>query len=487
MRETAPWSRRRGRITPVLAVSLGAMLLLPVAASSQEDEPLVNPLPDPAPSNLTLTLEEFAQLPSTEPTPAPTDSRLQRTNRINYLGEVPDGSGRLYVPDLNGPMYLLDEDGDHTLYLDVRGEFEEHFHNHAGLGTGFGFVAFHPEFADNGRFYTVHTESGGAMDEHEPDLPIYRSQSNHGIVTEWTAHDPAADTFAGTHREVLRLGFATQIHGIQQIGFNPTATAGDEDYGLLYVAAGDGGNAVDSDNPRDLSTPQGKLLRIDPLGNDSGNGQYGIPASNPFVGDADALGEIYAYGFRDPHRFSWDPIGNHRLFLGDIGEHQIEEINEIRAGHDYGWADREGPFLARGRLIYDLPSDDDQYDYTYPVAAYDHDRDPGQTGDAGVAVVGGFVYRGADLPQLRGWYVFGDIVRGHVYGTRAGQMRIERGSLAPIERLALRDADGRDVTMQDLADDTRVDLRFGVDGDGELYVLSKSSGTIWRVTDAQRN
>lgn len=478
------------RRSPLLALGLIAGLcaaLLPATAAHSQDAdgPIFDPLPDPELSDLGIVLEEFAQLPESDPSSGTvTDRRLMRHNRINYLGEMPDGSGRLYVPDLNGKLYLLDHDGDHTEYLDVESHFAEHWHDHRGLGTGFGFVAFHPEFADNGRFYTVHTESGGAIAEHEPDLPVFRRQDTQGIITEWTADDPSADTFSGTNRQVLRVGFATQIHGFQQIGFNPTARPGDADHGLLYIAVGDGGNAVGNDNPQDLSTPHGKLFRIDPLGSNSSNGQYGIPDDNPFVDTEGALGEIWAYGFRDPHRFSWDPQAGNRMFLGDIGEWQIEEINEIRPGHNYGWSHREGPFEVRAdRQLYPLPEDDAELGYTYPVAAYDHNREPGQTGDLGVAVVGGFVYRGKALPALRGHYILGDIVDGGMAHVKAAHLRIEDEELAPLQELRIFDTDGNETGLQEMIGDSRVDLRLGIDGAGELYVLSKGAGTIWRVVD----
>ncbi|WP_418606560.1 PQQ-dependent sugar dehydrogenase [Georgenia sp. SUBG003] len=155
----------------------------------------------------------------------------------------------------------------------------------------------------------------------------------------------------------------------------PACPSSDEDYGLLYMLV-DGGNGVGNSNPQDLATPHGKIFRIDPLGDDSENGQYGVPGTNPFVDTPGALGEIYAVGMRDPHRISWDPQGDNRMFLGHIGEWQVESIYEVRAGDNFGWSEREGPFLAENRQIYPLPANDDEFGFTYPVAAYDHNRDP---------------------------------------------------------------------------------------------------------------
>jgi glucose/arabinose dehydrogenase len=454
-------------------------------ASGDDEERILDPLPDPTLSTLALTLEEYAQLPESQPDPPPTDERLNRTNRINYLGEVPDGSGRQYVPDLNGVMYLL-VDGEPVEYIDVGAEFAPDFWNHQGLGSGSGFMAFHPEFAENGKLYTVHTEARGALDNKTPDLPGPDDPSHHGVLTEWTADDPSADTFSGTRREMLRISLQTFIHGFQQIGFNPTAEPGDEDYGLLYTAIGDGGGAVFTDVTQNLGRPEGAIFRIDPFGDNSSNGQYGIPDSNPFVDDPDALGETYAYGLRNPHRFSWDPAGDNRMYVANIGEWHIESIYEVRPGDNFGWSEREGPFMVGDdRWPLPLPEDDHKYGYTYPVAAYDHNREPGQTGDLGVAVVGGFVYRG-EIPQLKGLYVFGDIVGGQMYFARASQMYQERDEMARIQEFRLRNEAGELVTMQDLTGLNRIDLRFGQDADGGLYVLSKGSGSIWKITDARR-
>ena len=200
------------------------------------------------------------------------------------------------------------------------------------------------------------------------------------MVTEWTARNPDANTFRGTSREILRLGFASQIHGIQQIDFNPTAAKRDGDYGLLYLAVGDGGIGLNTDIPQELDNPYGKIWRIDPDGTDGPNGQYGVPRSNPFVGDTGALGEIYALGMRDPHRFSWDAGGQHRLYLGHIGQHAIEGVYEVRAGDNLGWSTVEGRFVydnADECNLYSLPEDHEAWGFTYPVAAFDHDPPPG--------------------------------------------------------------------------------------------------------------
>ncbi|PXY35531.1 hypothetical protein BA062_08440 [Prauserella flavalba] len=468
-------------------VALVATLLSGTQAAAQADAPIMDPIPeDPVTSGLGLTVEEVAQFPDSEPTPAPTDPRLMRHARINHLGELPDGSGRQYVPDLNGNLYFLADGGDPYVYLDVKAQFPDFFSG-KGMGQGFGFVAFDPRFEHNGTFYTVHTEAGAALQK-PTTYPAQPRTQYHGIVTEWIADDPGADVFSGTHREVLRFGFAQQIHGIQQIDFNPTASRHDEDYGLLYVAVGDGGLGVSSTEPQDLSTPHGKILRIDPDGTGSGNGRYGVPASNPFVGKEGALGEIWAYGMRDPHRFSWDPKSPHRMYLGHIGQHAIEAVYEVREGDNLGWSEREGTFRYErgdGCWLYPLPEDDDKYDYVYPVAQYDHNPPPDwDCGDVGRAISGGFVYRG-EIPELRGKYLFADLVDGRVFYTESSQMK--RGQdPATIHTLMIYDEHGNRVTTPELAGDDRVDLRFGRDAEGEVYLLAKANGKIWKVTGTQR-
>ncbi|UFU07979.1 PQQ-dependent sugar dehydrogenase [Ruania halotolerans] len=457
------------------------------AYTGEQEQPLLNPLPDPQQSTLGIEVTELAQLPESETTPQTQDQRLIRHNRITHLDEVPDGSGRLMVPDMNDILYLVDKDsGEYVPYLNVRDQFLDNFHNHAGLGTGLGFAEFHPEFAQNGIFYTVHTEGGSALSEDEPDFPSYGNTSFHSVITEWTAADPAAETFEGTSRELMRFPFAGRVHTVQQIAFNPTVEPGDADYGMLYILVGDGGNGVGNGNPQDLSTPQGTIMRIDTAGQDSANGQYGIPADNPFLGEPGALPEIYAVGMRDPHRISWDPAGEHTMYLGHIGEWQVESIYEVLPGDNFGWSEREGPFRADNRQIFPLPDDDADYGFTYPVTAYDHNRDPGQTGDAGVAVNGGFVYRG-DIPELQGRYLFTDLVRGWVLSADADEMIRNDGDpddLAPIEELRVFH-EGQETTFQELVGDSRVDLRFGADGDGELYLVAKADGKIWKVTGAR--
>jgi len=475
------------RITSTTAGGLGN-----IDSLSEDDGAPVGPISDPIPENpipsgLGLTLTQFTQFPQSTAVPTPTDPRLSnRRARINFIGQVP-GSTRLFTPDLNGKLYFVPPTGGTpTTYLDVGATVGSNFWSGRGLGSGFGFVAFHPDFATNGRFYTTHSEAAGALTS--PSTRPDWNQANavvHSVLTEWTATNPAAATFSGTRRQLVRIGFAAYIHAIQQIDFDSTARPGDADYGLLYLAVGDGGIGYTTTVPQDLQAPYGKILRIDPRGTNSPNGRYGIPAGNPFVGRPGALGELYAVGMRDPHRFSWDAT-TRRLFLGHIGEHDIEAVVDVRAGDNLGWSEREGAFVFNREEpcnLYPLPANDAQFGYVYPVAAYDHNAPPGHPcgADVGRAISGGFVYRGNALPALRGKYIFGDLVDGRVFYTNESQM-IRGGPLAPLYQLQIFNASGTQVTMADLAVSARVDLRFGVDRAGELYLLSKANGRVWKVT-----
>jgi Glucose / Sorbosone dehydrogenase len=468
----------------------------PTAPSPRETPPeVVRPAPPEPPeaaapsSRSALELEDYAAFPKSDPNPLPNDARLRRFARINYLGELPDGSRRMYVPDLNGMLYFI-VDGVVTPYLDVGSTFEPEFFASVGLGSGLGFVTFHPEFAQNGKFYTTHTEADAALQDSVPDLTPQPDTAFHSVITEWIADDPTANTFTGTSREVLRLGFTFRIHHIQQISFNPTATNGSEDYGLLYLGVGDGGLGVESDEPQDLTTPQGKILRIDPAGNDSDNGNYGIPGDNPFVGDPAALGEIYAYGLRDPHRFSWDSAGEHRMFLAHIGEHDFESLYDVLPGDNFGWSEREGRSVHNSAdmcsSLSPLPADDASFGYAYPLAEYSHERPPELACflDAGHAISGGFMYRGP-VEGLRGKYIFGDLVDGRVMYVEESEMRRNPARGATIHLLKVIDPSGKEMTVPELVGDTRVDLRFGTDSGNNLYLLSKANGKIWRVTGAR--
>ena len=477
---------------PFTTLDSSAVLAIMGYLHTQQESPeavtaatLENVLTDPIPtkiqrSGVALVLEPVAQAPATRPEPP-----VARINKMLMLpgesspGESSPGQAnqpeRMFIHDLQGILYEV-RDGQFRPYLNLR-EQQPNFIDKPGLATGFGSFAFHPEFYDNGLLYTTHTEPAGtAPADYAFDDSI--DVTLQWVVTAWNTDDPTAATFRGAPRELLRINMVTGIHGMQELTFNPTANPGSEDYGLLYLGIGDGGATLHghAELCQDLSRPWGTILRIDPQSSDSANGRYGIPPNNPYAqdGDEQTLGEIFAYGFRNPHRISWDTGGKHTMLISGIGEKNVEELNLGVAGANYGWPQREGTFLIDERgdisLPYPLPPNDDELDFTYPVAQYDHDE--------GNAISGGFVYHGEAVPELQGKYVFGDIVTGRLFSVDVNQLKL--GQQAEIRELGLR-VDGQPTTLREVTGINRVDLRFGLGFQNELYLFTKSDGRVWKV------
>lgn len=444
-----------------------SVLILALISSGFISAQITNPIPETIkPSGLVYQLEEMFTIPIS--------SGQAPKARINMLREAPDGSDRLFIVDLNGKFWVVN-DGVPELYANPVAIFPN-FIAQPGKGTGFGAFAFHPEFSDNGILYTAHAEKTSSK---TADFsPIQDSGIElQWVVTEWTANNPLDNKFEGNRREILRLDFPGIFHGIQEITFNPTVSPGDEDYGLLYICIGDGASSLKyfNDNLQNTQSFLGSILRIDPLGSNSLNGEYGIPTSNPFVDIPESMGEVWANGFRNPHRISWDSEGDHKMLIGDIGEKHIEEINLGVAGANYGWSQREGTFLydrSQGQdAIFELPSDDESFNYTYPVAMYDHDE--------GFAIVGGTIYRGSEFPELDGKYIFGDIVKGRIFIVNADDL--EQGSFGEITEIEFVDSDGKPTSLLEILNYDRADLRFGTDSKGELYILTKVDGKVRKL------
>lgn len=428
---------------------------------------LINPIPEKvALSNLTLVLEEqFVVPPSSEVPPL---------TRINKLSAIP--GGRLFLHDLRGKLLEVGDDQNLSVYIDLAAKFPN-FIDNPGKGTGFGSWAFHPDFQQNGLFYTTHNEPAGSAPADFP-VPDSIKVTVQGVLSEWKVSDPGASQFSGSPRELLRVDMFGGAHTFQELTFNPLSKPGSADYGMLYLGLGDASTALGGfpflcDSKENI---WGSVIRINPAGNNSPNGQYGIPEDNPFVNDPKAVREIWAYGFRNPHRISWDETGSGKMFITNIGQHSVEEVNLGMAGANYGWPNREGTFLfdvnANPELVYPVQGDD--AGYTYPVVQYDHDE--------GSAVSGGFVYSGSNLPQLRGKYIFGDISLGTLFYAEVAEMN--QGQQAQVYRLQLA-LGGQVSDMETITGSKRVDLRLGTDGEGELYLLSKANGAVYKVVDCQ--
>ena len=440
----------------------------PVTVSSGGTPPLTNPLPQPIDSSgLVVDVEFVAEIPASA-----TQGFKTRITKLDFM----PGSDRLFIVDIRGKLYEL-QNNKPVVYMDMA-KVKPNFIDKPGLATGFGSFAFHPDFLKNGLLYTTHTEGPGSApaDFHYADsIPV----TLQWVVSEWKTGKPNEFPFKGTSRELLRIDMVTGMHGVQEITFNPNSKPGDEDYGLLYIGVGDGA-CVESGFPflvQNIEKPWGSILRIDPAARNSTNKQYGIPPSNPFVDDENrqAVREIYAYGFRNPHRITWSKKG--QMLASNIGQAHIESVNLILPGRNYGWPIREGTFLVNpyGDItkVFPLPENDAEYNITYPVAQYDHDE--------GLAISGGFEYTAEEMSQLKGRYLFADMNNGRLYYIDLDDVR--PGHITSIKEWNITHG-GKPTSTSELCGSKRVDLRFGKDARGDIYFFSKQDGKVYRLADA---
>lgn len=453
-----------------------------VALWTSAQAQIADPIPGDVPfGTVRIELAVFAQIPASS-------GGGTGHARINHL--KPDGTGRLFVNDLRGRMYLVSE-GNADVYLDLEAEVGNAFRDSPGLGTGFTSFAFHPEFATNGVFYTAHAESGGTA---TADFPISGSTDLQGVISEWTATTPSATTWSGTRRELMRVDLVGTIHGMQEISFNTAAGPSSPDYGMLYICIGDAQSTIRGrpELTHRLDGVLGSILRIDPMGTNSVNGNYGIPADNPWAADGDenTFGEIYVYGFRNPHRISWDANDETVMFAGEIGERNVEEINLIEPGNDYGWNVREGTFVINpdwennpsagdNDEVFPLPADDATLGFTYPIAQWDHDE--------GIAAIGGYVYRGSMHSDIVGQYIFADLAEGgKLYHLDAAS--VVQNTQMEFSRIRLVFNGTTYSTMSGVTvsgtGNRDSDMRFGYDENNELYILSKHDGKVYSVVGA---
>ncbi len=448
------------------AFLLGISLLAAPSVFGQ----LSNPIPATIPfSDLKVHLRQFAQIP------VGPKGNSENIPRINMVREVPDASGRMAVIDLNGYLYMLDGQGQHNLYLNFRDHFPK-FIDSPGKGTGSGAFAFHPEFADNGIFYTTHAEANGAATADFRPLDDSKITLQ-WVLTRWVCSDKNATTFSGSKKELVRMEFTTQIHGTQDIAFNPYAQKGDADYGMLYVCQGEGGASENGKylNVASKASFMGTIWRIDPEGNNSRNGKYGIPSDNPFVGEAGSVQETWAYGFRNPHRLAFEKKGEETLlFVGDIGQHNIEEVNLVKKGGHHGWDRREGTFEYKrtDRKVYNLPTTDAE-EYVYPVAQYDHGE--------GNAISLGAVWKAEHSPAFHGQFFLGDILHGHIF--HAPFEALTQGTPYPLQKAKIIIPNGSETVFRDWITAPRVDLRFATKRNGELLLFTKADGRIYTIHD----
>jgi mono/diheme cytochrome c family protein len=417
-----------------------------------------------AASDIQIDLDFFTQIPASSD-----KEPLTRISQMDWIKSV----NAWFVLDQRGKLYKL-EDKKATTWLDIA-QWKKNFINQPGLATGFGSFAFHPDYAENGIFYTTHSEAAHAK-KADFAIPDSIRQTLQWVLCEWKNTDPLGNTFKGTCRELMRIDMVAGIHGVQEIIFNPRSRRGDEDYRQLYIGVGDGG-ATENGYAFLTHHPDriwGTILRIDPLGKNSHNGRYGIPDKNPFVHskDSNTIREIYADGFRNPNRMLW--TSKAVMLATNIGQSNIEAIDIVLKGHDYGWPNREGKFLMYPdsdiNKIYPLPLNDSSFHYDYPVAAFDHDE--------GNAIAGGFVYEGHNIPELKGKYLFGDIPSGRLFCLNVADLKT--GKMATINEWFV-SLNGKRIPLRKLCGQNRVDLRFAQDEKGEVFIFTKPDGKIYRL------
>ena len=339
-----------------------------------------------------------------------------------YITPVPDGSGDLVVVEQAGLVKRFNPRAalTATKFLDLRGSVSRDG-NEEGLLS----IAFHPEYGHNGRLFVYYSAAG-------PRRSLVVEFAATGATASLRVPDPA------TAREILAVPQPYANHNGGLLLFGPD--------GMLYIALGDGGAGGDPlGHGQNRSTLLGSLLRIDVNGQDPGLA-YAIPADNPFVGAGDgSRAEIWAYGLRNPWRYSFDRVTG-ALWLADVGQERIEEVNRVVKGGNYGWNRMEG------RSCFKPPANCNTSGLVPPLSEYDHSQ--------GHSITGGYVYRGAALPALQGRYVFADFAVGTLWSI-------------PADTTVF-------VRPQPLLTSDALVSSFGQDEDGELYVTDLR-GRIYRL------
>jgi glucose/arabinose dehydrogenase len=341
-------------------------------------------------------------------------AQLRDPTHITHAG---DGSGRLLVVERAGRVVILREGvALPTPFLDITPLVL------SGGERGLLGLAFHPQYASNGRFFVAYTARSG-----DQVVAGYRVSSDPNVA------DPASA------KTILQMQDPAPNHNGGNLVFGPD--------GYLWIGTGDGGGAGDRfGNGQNRQTLLGKMLRIDI---DNGD-PYAIPADNPFVGSSDTRPEIWAIGLRNPWRYSFDRATGH-LYIGDVGQGAREEIDVQKAGsrggENYGWPRMEGT------QCYPASSSCDRSGLVLPVAEYGR--------DAGISVTGGYVYRGSAYPKLTGLYLFGDYGSGRIWS-------LDEPSPGEWRMVELTRSSGSLST-------------FGEDEAGELYIANMSEGRVYRV------
>ncbi len=374
------------RRIPAAALVAGAILIAAACTGGSAPPAGTTTLPATTPVTPTPSTRS-TPTPHPSASPTPFDPAALHLSLRLVAGQIPapvlvtnagDGTDRLFVLEKAGRIDVLQPGATRpSTFLDLTSRIASD--GEQGL-LG---LAFHPEFASNGRFYIDYTDTNG-----DTVLAEYRVSTG-----DSERADPASE------RQVLGIDQPYSDHNGGNLAFGPD--------GYLWISSGDGGGGGDPEGAgQRLDTLLGKILRIDVDTRTDGLA-YGIPPDNPFVGVAGARPEIWAYGLRNPWRFSFDRTTGD-LWIGDVGQNHYEEIDHVagnRAGSDFGWNVMEGD------SCYEPASGCDPAGLTLPVAVYNHSQ--------GCAVVGGFVYRGKRWPALLGAYLYTDYCSGTIWGLDA--------------------------------------------------------------------
>jgi hypothetical protein len=459
--------------------SIIAAIASTLTTAARAQEMTVDPYPTPIETKegvVAVSFVEFAKIPDVN----------GEAPRMMHLVNEPS-TKRIFVSLMTGALYSVSYDGKVvTQYLDINAPVFGVRVNSNGAERGVQSFAFHPQFNQPGtpgygKFY-VYTDTSDT--EPKPDFTTPGPKRSHDtVLLEWTAKNPAAPTYDGDKpRELFRAAHPFGNHNGGQIGFDPLAKPGTPEFGLLYVGFADGGSGGDPMNlAQNLGSAFGKILRLDPLGNNSANGHYGIPASNPFVvkPNPDALREIYAYGVRNPQRFSWDAKTG-RLFVADIGQNAVEEISPVTAGSNLGWNKWEASFpYIKGGV--DPKQVRTEAGLTWPVVEYDH-RDPLFQR---AAITGVVIYRQTAIRQLQDLLIFGDNPSGQIFYVNAD--KLPDGGQSAVRQVLLNDKGTPKTLLQLIVEANtregkepaaRADLRFGEGPNGQVFILNKRDGII---------
>lgn len=409
---------------------------------------------------------QLADLPPVRLVPVLEDAFLSPVG-LTHAG---DGSGRLFVVEQRGQVRIVMDDGSllPDPFLDLGAKLvpeRNNFDERGLLG-----LAFHPDYGTvgapgEGKLYVYYSAPS-------PNAPgTVSSPVDHmSVVAEYEVSTGDSNVVNPASERILLSFDQPQFnHDAGQVAFGPD--------GLLYIATGDGGSSEDNDaghtggnanqppavlgNAQDRSKFLGKILRIDPLGSDGPGGLYSVPADNPFVGEGGGVREeIFAYGLRNPWRFSFDhrgPGATGRLFVADVGQRRVEEINLVEKGKNYGWRAFEGTF------DFD-PATPAEGPFEPPIAEYTRPGQDNGLPKIGISVTGGYVYRGGASPALHGLYLFGDWSSsfGMPNGTLLGLIESQAGQFD----LGIFEVDGGNPIGRYLP-------AFGRDEAGEIYLATK--------------